>query len=468
MNSILAQDQNEFPPSLFRSSDIRGRVPQDIDARFAHDLGIALGMCAAERGSRAVVVGKDARLSSVELAAALQAGIRATGMGVIDIGMATTPLVHFTARLTETGTGVTVTGGHSAEPWNGFKVVLDGQMLDGAGLRDLHVRMVHQAPPAEGLAGFRTQIAAANCYASRLVSDMRMERGLKVVVDCGNGAAGAIAPGIFRSMGCEVTELSCEINGSYAIAAQDSGDPRYLSELAASLRYGDGDVGIALDGDGGRLAVVSKTGAVIMPDRLMILFARDLLARGGGARVVHDVKSTRNLSREVRDAGGTPIMWKSGHAQIRAKMRESGALLAGDMCGRIYFRDRWYGISDAIYAAARMLEILSRHEQPHAVLDNLPQSCATPELRLETQDGEQFSVVDALRVQGRFMGAREIIDLDGVRVEYEDGFGLARPASAGAAVMLRFEADSGVALSRIQEDFRRQLLSVAPRLRLPF
>jgi phosphomannomutase/phosphoglucomutase len=404
----------------------------------------------------------------VELAAALQAGIRATGMSVIDIGMATTPLVHFATRLTETGTGVAVTGGHSSDRYNGFKVVLDGAVLDGAGLRDLHTRMQHQTPVVEGVAGARTQIAVANCYSVRLVSDMRLERSMKIAIDCGNGVTGAIAPDIFRAMGCDVTELSCEVNGAYPVAGHEAGDPHYLSELSASLRYTDCEVGIALDGDGGRLAVVSKTGAIIWPDRLMILFARDLLAQGSGGRVVYDVKSTRNLAREIRDAGGTPIMWKSGHAQIRAKMRESDALLAGDMCGRIYFRDRWYGISDAVYAAARMLEILSRYEHPSSVLDNLPQSCATPELRLETQDGEQFSVVDALRVQGRFMGAREIIDLDGVRVEYEDGFGLARPASAGAAVMLRFEADTGVALSRIQEDFRRQLLSVAPRLRLPF
>jgi phosphomannomutase/phosphoglucomutase len=466
MNSIVNTGLSNFSSMVFRASDIRGRVPGDIDAHFAHALGTALGMRAIEYGARAIVVGKDARLSSVELAAALQAGIRATGIGVVDIGLATTPLVYFTTRLTETGAGVIVTGGHDADASNGFKIMMGGDVLAGEDLLDLRIRM-EAAPPAAA-SGARTQIAAANCYVSRAVSDVRLERTMKVALDCGYGATAALAPEVFRSIGCEVTELACEMNDAFALPRGEPGDPNYLADLVAGLRYSDCEVGLALDGDGDRLAVVSRSGSIISADRLLILFARDLLAQRPGAQVVHDVKCGRNLTRSVRVLGGRPVMWKSGHAHVRAKMRETAALLAGEMGGQFYFKDRWYGYDDALYAGARLLEILSRYENPSDVLDSLPQACATPDLRLDTREVEQAWLIESLRVKGRFMGAREIIDLDGIRVEYDDGFGLARPASHGSAVMLRFEADTGIALSRIQEDFRRQLLSVAPHLRLPF
>lgn len=468
MNSIGNAGLSNFSSSVFRTSDIRGRMPDEIDARFAHALGTALGMRAAEYGCRAIVVGKDERLGGVELAAALQAGIRATGIGVIDIGMATTPLVYFTTRLTETGAGVVVTGGHEADACNGFKIMMGGEVLEGEDLLDLRVRM--EAEPAVSVSpGARTQIAAASCYASRVASDVRLERMMKVAVDCGYGATATLAPDVLRSIGCEVTELNCEVNGAFASPrGSEPGDPNYLADLAAGLRYSDCELGLALDGDGDRLAVVTRSGSVISADRLLILFARDLLARRPGAQVVHDVKCGRKLTQDVRALGGKSVMWKSGQANIRGKMRETGAPLAGEMGGQFYFKDRWYGFDDALYAGVRLLEILSRHGSPSDVLDSLPQACATPDLRLDTREAEQAWLIEALRVKGRFMGAREIIDLDGVRVEYDDGFGLARAASNGSAVMFRFEADTGVALSRIQEDFRRQLLSVAPHLRLPF
>jgi phosphomannomutase/phosphoglucomutase len=466
MDSLGVPASPGFPPDVFRADEIRGRVGHEIDARFAHALGMAVGRCAAELDRRAVVIGKDARLSSVELAAALQAGVRESGMAVIDIGMATTPLVWFAARLTDTGAAVSITGGHDDDDYNGFKVMLDGHTLGSAALQALRGRMrspaVASTPP-----GARAQINAAQCYVSRLASDIRLDRVIKVALDCGHGVAGTLAPDALRELGCEVTELACDMTGGQPAAEPAPSEARRLAELAASLRYGDCDLGVSISGDGDRVVVVSKSGGQICADRLLILFARDVLSRKRGP-VIHDVKSSRNLAREIHALGGTPVVCRSGDAHIGDKMRETGAVLAGETGGRIRFKDRWYGYSDGLYAAARLVELLSRHRDASAVLDSLPQSCATPELRLDTAEGEQYRLVEALRAHGGFLGAREIIHLEGVRVEYEDGFGLARASAARSAVMLRFEGDNGVALSRIQEDFRRQLLSVAPGLRLPF
>lgn len=467
MDSLGAAETSGFPPEVFRADEVRGRVGQEIDSRFAHALGLAVGRCVAELGGRAVVIGKDARLSSVELGAALQAGVRQSGMAVIDIGMAASPLTWFAARLTGAGAAVSVTGGHDDEAYNGFKIMLEGHAVDQAALQALRGRMQSGAAPA-ARPGTRAQISAAPCYLSRLASDIRLERPMKVLLDCGHGVAGTLAPDALRELGCEVTELACEVTGSYPPDQPRPGEARYLSDLAARLRYSGCELALSIAGDGDRLVVISRSGARVCVDRLLILFARDMLSGVRGGAVVHDVKSSRNLSREVRALGGTSVVSRGGDASIGAKMREAGAMLAGETGGGIRFTDRWLGYSDGLYAAARLLELLSRHRDASAILDGLPQSCATPELRLDTADGEQYRLVEALRADGHFMGAREIIHLDGVRVEYEDGFGLARAAVAQPAVMLRFEGDNGTALSRIQEDFRRQLLSVAPGLRLPF
>ncbi|OZI30508.1 hypothetical protein CAL29_21050 [Bordetella genomosp. 10] len=464
----------ELPASPCEPDAIRGRVPQDIDAAYAHGLGAALGARARRRGVRAIVVAKDTRLASVELAAALQAGIRASGTHVIDIGMAPTPLMYFATRLTETGAGVAVTGGHDEENCNGFKIMMAGEPLVGDDLRDLQeeVRAERQAAGARVRAveipGARMHIAASPCYVARVSSDVRLARGVKVALDCNYDAASALAPSLLEALGCEVTELSSDSAEAYTRPRLAPSDPRRLAELAANLRYSDNELGFLVDGDGDRLAVVTRSGAAISADRLLILFARDILARHPGAPVVYDVESSRNLAREVRLLGGRPVMWRGGAAHIAGKMRECGAVLAGETEGLFRFRDRWHGHDDALYAAARLLEIVALHESPSALLDALPLGCVTPALKLDLSGMEAAWLVAALRARGRFMGAREIIDLEGVRVEYEDGFGLARPAGDGNTVLLRFEADSGTALSRIQEDFRRQLLSVAPDLRLPF
>jgi phosphomannomutase/phosphoglucomutase len=397
----------------------------------------------------------------------LQAGLRSAGMHVIDIGMATTPMVYFATRLMDTGAGIAVTGSHNPPAHNGFKIVLDGASLYGEGITALRDAMRLPIESASASGG-RTQMQIMPCYTARLMGDIRMARPMKIAIDCGNGVAGAAAPALFRALGCEVVELFCEVDGSFPGHHPDPADPQNLQDLIYCLRYSDCEVGLAFDGDGDRLGVVTKTGQIIWPDRQLILFARDVLSRNPGAEILYDVKCSRHVARAITEAGGKATMWKTGHSLIKAKMRETGALLAGEMSGHIFFKERWYGFDDGIYAAARLLEILSGAPDPSALLESLPQSCATPEIKLETAEGEQFDLVEALRAQGQFPGAQSINDLDGIRVDYADGFGLARPSNTTPTVVLRFEGDTVAALARIEEDFRNAFRRIAPHVRLPF
>lgn len=467
MHGTFGWDTPQILDAVFKAYDIRGTVPDEIDARFAHSLGMAAGTRARELGARSMVVGRDGRLSSVELAAALQAGLRSAGMHVIDIGMATTPMVYFATRLMDTGSGIAVTGSHNPPAHNGFKIVLDGASLYGEGITALRDAMRLPIESA-GVAGGRTQMQILPCYAARLMGDIRMARPMKIAIDCGNGVAGAVAPSLFRALGCEVTELFCEVDGTFPAHHPDPADPQNLQDLIYCLRYSDCEVGLAFDGDGDRLGVVTKSGQIIWPDRQLILFARDVLSRNPGAEILYDVKCSRHVARAVTEAGGKPTMCRTGHSLIKARMRETGALLAGEMSGHIFFKERWYGFDDGIYAAARLLEILSAAPDPSALLENLPQSCATPEIKLGTAEGEQFDLVEALRAQGEFPGAVSISNLDGVRVDYADGFGLARPSNTTPTVVLRFEGDTVAALARIEEDFRNAFRRIAPHVRLPF
>lgn len=467
MHGTFGWDTPQILDAVFKAYDIRGTVPDEIDARFAHSLGMAVGTRAHDLGARSIVVGRDGRLSSVELAAALQAGLRSAGMHVIDIGMATTPMVYFATRLMDTGAGIAVTGSHNPPAHNGFKIVLDGASLYGDGITALRDAMRLPIESAD-VAGGRTQMQIQPCYAARLVGDIRMARPMKIAIDCGSGVAGAVAPALFRALGCEVTELFCEVDGSFPGHHPDPADPQNLQDLIYCLRYSDCEVGLAFDGDGDRLGVVTKSGQIIWPDRQLILFARDILKRNPGAEIIYDVKCSRHVARAVVEAGGRATMWKSGHSLIKAKMRETGALLAGELSGHMFFKERWYGFDDGIYAAARLLEILSSAPDPSGLLESLPQSCATPEIKLDTAEGEQFDLVELLRAQGQFPGAVSINDLDGVRVDYADGFGLARPSNTTPTVVLRFEGDTVAALARIEEDFRNAFRRIAPHVRLPF
>lgn len=461
-------DNTQFPGSVFKAYDIRGTVPDLIDARFARALGVALAARARDQGIQTLVVGRDGRLSSEMLSIALQEGMLEGGVDTLDIGMVPTPLVYFAANVMQTGSGVAITGSHNPPKYNGFKMMMGGRALYGEDVQALAASMNGPASAPAARPGVRRQLDLVASYIARVASGIKLARPMKIAIDCGNGVAGAVAPALFRALGCEVVELFCEVDGSFPGHHPDPADPQNLQDLIYCLRYSDCEVGLAFDGDGDRLGVVTKTGQIIWPDRQLILFARDVLSRNPGAEILYDVKCSRHVARAITEAGGKATMWKTGHSLIKAKMRETGALLAGEMSGHIFFKERWYGFDDGIYAAARLLEILSGAPDPSALLESLPQSCATPEIKLETAEGEQFDLVEALRAQGQFPGAQSINDLDGIRVDYADGFGLARPSNTTPTVVLRFEGDTVAALARIEEDFRNAFRRIAPHVRLPF
>ncbi|MBI4755734.1 MAG: phosphomannomutase/phosphoglucomutase, partial [Betaproteobacteria bacterium] len=361
---------------------------------------------------------------------------------------------------------ISVTGSHNPPEYNGFKMVLGGETLSGAAIQALRAR-IDSGDLAHGEGSIR-EADVREAYIERIVSDVKLARPMKIVVDCGNGVAGDIAPRLFRRMGCEVVELFCEVDGNFPNHHPDPSKPENLQDLIRALRETDAEVGLAFDGDGDRLGVVTKDGHIIYPDRQLMLFAADVLARVPGGQIVFDVKCTRNFAPWVRSHGGEPLMWNTGHALIKAKLKATGAPLAGEMSGHFFFKERWYGFDDGLYSGARLLEILSRALDGNTVLKGLPDSVSTPELNIRMKEGEPFALIEELKGSAHFEGAREIITIDGLRVEYADGFGLARPSNTTPVVVLRFEADDAAALARIQDDFRRVILAARPGVGLPF
>jgi len=455
-----------IPPEIFKAYDIRGIVGRTLTVPIVELIGQAIGSEARDRGRSAIVIGRDGRHSGPELSAALGAGLRKSGADVIDVGQVATPMLYFAAHHLGTQSGVMVTGSHNPPEYNGLKVVLAGDTLAGAAIQGLRIR-IEQGKLARGAGTLRTQSIRED-YLRRIVSDIKLARPMRLVVDCGNGVAGATAPELYRRLGCEVAELFCEVDGSFPNHHPDPSRPENLADVQHALAQGKGELGLAFDGDGDRLGVVTKSGRIIYPDRQLMLFAADVLKRNPGAEVIFDVKSTRHLFQWIRNHGGRPVMWKTGHSFIKQKLKETGAPLAGEMSGHVFFKDRWYGFDDALYAGARLLEILSREPDPGAVLEALPDAVSTPELHLKLAEGENYALMEKLKAQARFDGAREVITIDGVRVEYADGFGLARPSNTTPVIVLRFEADDAAALKRIQGDFRRAILAVKSDARLPF
>jgi phosphomannomutase/phosphoglucomutase len=453
-------------PEIFKAYDIRGIVGKTLTRDSVFSIGRAIGSEARERKVARIVVGRDGRLSGPELSQALMEGICAAGIDVVDIGMVPTPLGYFAANHLDTGSAVMVTGSHNPPDYNGFKIMLGWDTLHSTAITALRQRLV-DGRLAEG-AGKVTQTDVREAYLSRIVDDVKLARSMKIVVDCGNGVAGVIAPELFRRMGCELVELFCEVDGNFPNHHPDPSKPENLKDVIRVLRETDAELGIAFDGDGDRLGVVTKDGEIIFPDRQLMLFAEDVLSRVPGAQIVFDVKCTRNLAPWIRARGGVPLMWNTGHALIKAKLRETGAPLAGEMSGHTFFKERWYGFDDGLYAGARLLEIVSRSTDANAPLQALPNSINTPELNLKMREGEPHALIAELQKAARFEGAREIITIDGLRVEYADGFGLARASNTTPVVVLRFEADSDTALRRIQADFRRVLLAARPGIALPF
>jgi phosphomannomutase/phosphoglucomutase len=378
-------------------------------------------------------------------------------------------MVYFATFHLETGSGVMVTGSHNPPDYNGLKMMVAGDTLAAEAIQDLR-RLVESnrfAVPARPGTQSRSDVTAA--YLKRIVSDVKLARPMRIAVDCGNGSPGAFAPRLYREMGCEVEELFCEVDGNFPNHHPDPAKPENLKDLIARVRAGSAEIGLAFDGDGDRLGIVTKSGKIIFPDRQLMLFAEEVLSRNPGAEVIFDVKSTRNLFSWIRKHGGKPLLWKTGHSLLKLKLKETGAPLAGEMSGHIFFKDRWYGFDDGLYTGARLLEIVSKSKDPSAILEALPDSISTPELNLDLErEGENHRLIAELQKTAKFDGATEVLTIDGLRVEYPDGFGLMRASNTTPVVVLRFEADSDEALARIQRDFKRVLSAARPDIALPY
>jgi len=455
-------------PGIFKAYDIRGVVDTTLTIEAVQAIGAAVGSAAAERGVTQVVVGRDGRLSGPKLSAALIEGIRSTGIGVIDIGMVPTPILYFATHLLGTGTGVEITGSHNPPEYNGLKMMIAGDTLHGDGIQALRQRIEDGNLKRAVQPGELKQVEVVEEYLARIVGDVKLARPMKIAIDCGNGVAGAVAPRLYRSLGCDVIELFCEVDGTFPNHHPDPAHPENLQDLIRCLRATDAELGLAFDGDGDRLGVVTKDGQIIYPDRQIMLFAQDILAHRKGGEIIFDVKCTRQLAPWIRQHGGTPTMWRTGHSLIKAKLKETKAPFAGEMSGHLFFNDRWPGFDDGLYAGARLLEILSRHPDPSTVLNGLPTAVNTPELHLSTAEGENFTLVERLKAGAKFEGADEVITIDGVRVEYKDGFGLARPSNTTPIVVMRFEGDDEAALQRIQKVFGAEIRKIKPDAQLPF
>ncbi len=456
----------EVDPAIFRAYDIRGVVGEGLDADVVRRIGQAIGSEAAERGLGQVVAARDGRLSSPDLFEALVEGLTASGREVIDIGLAPTPVLYFASDFLGAGAGVMLTGSHNGPRYNGLKIVLDGQALAEEAITAL-ARRLKSGDLVEGEGSVRS-LAVVPDYIDQVAQDVTLHRPMRVVVDAGNGVAGGVAPELLRALGCEVEELFCEVDGHFPNHHPDPSVPENLEALVRYVRLQQADLGLAFDGDADRLGVVDSAGNIIWPDRQLMLFARDVLLHHPGADVVFDVKCSRHLAEVITECAGVPVMWRTGHSLIKRKLRELGAPLGGEMSGHICFADRWYGFDDALYAAARLLEILSQEGQPTAeVFGQLPDDVTTPELRVPMAEGDAALLMDRLLAEADFDDGR-VTTVDGLRVDLPDGFGLVRASNTEPCLVLRFEATDQAALERLQQRFASLIHGVRPDLALPF
>jgi phosphomannomutase len=447
--------------SIFKAYDIRGVVPSTINEEVAVALGKAFGTMALAEGETTVAVGRDGRLSGPSLSAALMRGLAAAGVNVVDVGMVTTPMLYFAAN-TLASSGIQVTGSHNPKDYNGFKMVLAGRAIYGDEIQALRRMMEAESWALPAAGGRISQADVGPAYRERIVGDITLSRPLKIVIDSGNGIAGASAPAIFRALGCEVTELFSDVDGNFPNHHPDPSKPENLKDLMQALQSGDAELGLAFDGDGDRLGIVTKDGQNIYPDRQMMLFARDVLSRVPGGTILFDVKCSQRLAPEIEAAGGVAMMYKTGHSLIKARMKEVDSPLGGEMSGHIFFKERWYGFDDGTYAGARLLEIVSRSPDAGAVLNGLPTSFSTPELNVACQEGEPHTVVEALIKAASFPAPAKISTIDGVRVDWPDGFGLIRASNTTPVLVLRFEGHTPEALARIEADMLALLRSIKP------
>ncbi len=456
-------------PGIFKAYDIRGVLGKTLDTAIATQIGQAFGSTALECGETTVIIGRDGRLSGPALSAALAEGLRATGVNVIDVGMVATPMLYYATQVLGAASGIMVTGSHNPPDYNGFKMVLAGEAIYGDAIQRLHARIVaNDVLQGAGGAGSYREHDIREAYLQRIVSDVKLARPMTIAIDCGNGVAGGVAGELFRRLGCDVIELFCEVDGHFPNHHPDPAHLENLEDLIRKLACGPAEIGLAFDGDGDRLGVVTKDGQVIFPDRQLMLFAQDVLTRHPGGTILYDVKCTRHIAPVVEAAGGQPLMCKTGHSLVKAKMKETGAPFGGEMSGHLFFKDRWYGFDDGLYAGARLLELASRMDDISATLHALPQSKSTPELQVACAEGENHAVVARMQQQRDWPGASQVVTIDGVRVEYPDGFGLCRASNTTPVLVLRFEAETDVALQRIQQAVGAAIRAVKPDAALPF
>lgn len=455
-----------FPHQIFKAYDIRGIVGTTLSNETAFKIGQAVGSEVIKSGSKQIVIGRDGRLSGPELSQHLAKGLQAAGVNVVDIGVAPSPVVYYSSYSKNIPSCIAITGSHNPPDYNGFKMVVDGVTLSAQSIQDLKTRILEN-DFSQGAGSYSEQSIIAD-YTKTILDDIVLQRPMKIVIDCGNGVAGATAPAIFKGIGCEVIELFSEVDGNFPNHHPDPSQAENLVDLIAAVKEHDAEIGLAFDGDGDRLGVVTQSGEIIWPDRQIILFAQDILDRNPGAEIIYDVKCTRLLPEAIEAAGGKATMWRTGHSFIKAKLKESGAALAGEMSGHIFFKERWFGFDDGVYAGARLLEILSKSElSPELVFSAIPNSINTPELRIEFAEGEHYQFMDKLSQVASFRDA-QVSTIDGLRVDYSDGFGLIRPSNTTPILVLRFEGDDQQAIARIQSDFRQQILQIDADLALPF
>ncbi|MPT17754.1 MAG: phosphomannomutase/phosphoglucomutase [Pseudomonas sp.] len=461
-----SQSAPKLPADIFRAYDIRGVVGDSLTAEYAYWIGRAIGSQSLAQGEPKVIVGRDGRLSGPELLQQLVQGLLDCGCEVTDIGMVPTPVVYFAANVLEGRSAVMLTGSHNPPDYNGFKIIIAGDTLANEQIQALKTRLDNN-DLATGV-GSVQQVDVLPRYFKTIRDDIALAKPLKVVVDCGNGAAGVIAPQLIEALGCSVIPLFCEVDGNFPNHHPDPGKPENLVDLIARVKAENADLGLAFDGDGDRVGVVTNTGSIVYPDRLLMLFAKDVVSRNPGADIIFDVKCTRRLTPLISGYGGRPVMWKTGHSLIKKKMKETGALLAGEMSGHIFFKERWYGFDDGIYSAARLLEILSLDKRnAEQVFSAFPSDISTPEINIKVTEQTKFGMIERLQREGQW-GEANITSIDGVRVDYPKGWGLIRASNTTPVLVLRFEADTQEELERMQDVFRAQLLKVAPDLQLPF
>ncbi len=461
-----AKAQINVSEEIFRAYDIRGISGQTLTNDTAMQIGLAIGSESYDRGEQTIIVARDGRLSSPELSQALIRGLAASGRDVIDIGVVPTPVCYFASEHLRVSSCVMVTGSHNPGNHNGFKIVIGGNTLAGDEIKGLFHRIENQNF-LSGTGNTTTQ-DVSSAYLARVCDDVKAQRPLKIVIDCGNGVAGTLAPQLIKGIGCHVLPLFCDIDGNFPNHHPDPSDPRNLQDLTRTVVETRADLGLAFDGDGDRLGIVTNSGKIIYADRLLMLLAKQVLQTNQGGTVLFDVKSSRRLKDLIIGFGGKPVMWKTGHSFMKRKMRETGAVLAGEMSGHVFYKDRWYGFDDALYTAARLIEILaSQNETIDTLFNELPQDLSTPELSIATSDERKFRVIEALQRNGQFSGG-QVTDIDGVRVDFQDGWGLVRASNTSPKIVCRFEADNEASLRKIQNLFKQRLLGVDSQLQIPF